>query len=54
MTQPVPVLGSRGLVDHGVIRHFGGAVRKNWWMQPVSDGAGGRARARRGRGTFRP
>ena len=26
------------------IRHFGRAVRENWWMQPVSDGAGGRAR----------
>ena len=30
-------------VNGGVVRHFGRAVGKNWWMQPVSDGAGGRA-----------
>ena len=37
------IVGRR--VDGAVIRHFGRAVGENWRMQPVSDGAGGRARA---------
>jgi hypothetical protein len=48
MNRSVSVRRLRRYVDGqcGVIRHFGCAVGENWWMQPVSDGAGGRARAR--------
>jgi hypothetical protein len=53
MTAPVP-LGRLGRpVGVAPIRHFGRAVGENWRMQPVSDGAGGRARAKAGEGSLR-
>ncbi|HXA75442.1 MAG TPA: hypothetical protein VNV83_14465 [Acidimicrobiales bacterium] len=47
MTREGAVRRFRRRVDGALIRHFGRAVGENWWMQPVSDGAGGRAHAER-------
>jgi len=54
MTGPVRVGDRRRPGNGAPVRHFGRAVGENWWMQPVSDGAGGRARAGTGVGAHRP
>ncbi len=48
MTVPAPIGGFPRPVDGPLIRHFRGPVGENWCMQPVSDGAGGRARGKTG------
>lgn len=52
MTGPAPIGGFRRPADHHLIRHFRRAVGENWCMQPVSDGAGGRARGKTGEGAY--
>ena len=53
MTLPAPIGGVRRPVDGPLIRHFRRAVGENWCMQPVSDGAAGRAREKTGEGAHR-
>ncbi len=53
MSGPAPIGGARRLVDGPLIRHFRRAVGDNWCVQPVSDGAGGRAREKTGEEALR-
>ena len=53
MTGLAPLGSLHRPVNRPLIRHFRRALGENWCMQPVSDGAGKRARGKLGAGVYR-